>query len=581
MTAWPRALARWQQELRIFPPELCTLLGEMVVRLAPALASAARSAHEPTGEPDGYDGLSRKGPFERLLGSEWGLQSAAPLEFLRRATQGELSFLQPSQRTPAARRSTLVLLDGGPEQLGGCRIVQLAVLLTLSERARQSGSAFGWQALLQVGEPPVASIDEHSVQSFLAGRTAIEVGQNAVEHWLDRHAGAEIWIVGAPRLRQWVDGRGYSVELSDVMDPDRELVHVRVCGRQPSQRELTLQLPEPELAKRVLRNPFELPARLALAPNARPESNLLLTSDGNHAMFVNTQGEACSVNLGRLQQGRPALRSFKCEMRVVAMSHRGRRTCWLGASSGLAVLHATEPLRRDQPDTLTSPAPSVAPSQELWPLITFTSPLAALLVAGDRSLWRLNFETQRPQLLAEGVSALVPAGSNRAVATVARYLGQPAVIEVNSMGVKKLPFQYQGGAAFLRAQGNAHLVVASERPDGGYQIESKGLTNEQSAHFALSPPADHRVVGVDASGHAWLDCALYILSPNSRTLEVVGRNRSRVVLSAATPLLSVAVAASAGRFGYTTAAGILGVASREGRGSIVQPLDALPLETAT
>jgi hypothetical protein len=154
------------------------------------------------------------------------------------------------------------------------------------------------------------------------------------------------------------------------------------------------------------------------------------------------------------------------------------------------------------------------------------------------------------------------------------------VIEVNSMGIKKLPFQYQGGAAFLRAQGNAHIVVASERPVGGYQIESKQLANEQTALYALSPPADHRVLGVDAGGQAWLDCALYILSPNGRTLEVIGRNRSRVVLSAATPLLSVAVAASAGRVAYMTAAGIFGVASREGRGNFVQQLDALPLESA-
>lgn len=579
MRAWPRALRRWQKELQIFPPEQSTLLGEMIVRLEPALASAARLEHEPTGEPDGYDGLSRSGPFERLLGSEWALQAAAPLEFLRRATQGELSFLNPIQRTPAARRSTLVLVDSGPRQLGGCRIVQLAILLALSERARRSGSAFTWQALVRTGEPPLCTLDEQSVYAFLAARTATQIGQSAIEDWLGRYPDAETWIVGDPGLRAFVPPRVCWVGVAELMDPEREAVQVLIEGSQQRRRQLTLELPEPALAKRLIRNPFELPARLALTPSARPESNLLLTPDGNHAMFVNTQGQACSVNLGRLQQGRPALRSFECEMRVVAMSHRGRRTCWLGASSGMAVLHATETLRRDQADTLTCPAPSVEPSQELWPLITFTSPLAALLVAGDRSLWRLNFETQKPQLLAEGVSALVPAGNNHAVATVARYLGKPAVIEVNSMGIKKLPFQYQGGAAFLRAQGNAHIVVASERPVGGYQIESKQLANEQTALYALSPPADHRVLGVDAGGRAWLDCALYILSPNGRTLEVIGRNRSRVVLSAATPLLSVAVAASAGRFAYMTAAGVFGVASREGRGNFVQQLDALPLES--
>jgi hypothetical protein len=109
-------------------------------------------------------------------------------------------------------------------------------------------------------------------------------------------------------------------------------------------------------------------------------------------------------------------------------------------------------------------------------------------------------------------------------------------------------------------------VVGSELPEGGFQIDSKGAATEPSFRKTLFPRAGHRVVGVDAVGQDWLSCGLYILSPDSKTLEVVGRGgRNRVLVKSAAAITSVAIAANASRIAYVTAAGVLGVVGRDGR----------------
>ncbi|MEZ4307557.1 MAG: hypothetical protein R3F14_05855 [Polyangiaceae bacterium] len=142
----PRALGPWEKELGLFPEELAVALAPVVERLSLLLGPQGQRAGE-SGEPDGYDGVSRRGPYERLLGSEWLLLSEIPEEFLRRAVSGEHSFLRTAHRPAVGGKSLVVLLDAGPDQLGAPRLAHLAALVVLGARAARTGATLLFAAI--------------------------------------------------------------------------------------------------------------------------------------------------------------------------------------------------------------------------------------------------------------------------------------------------------------------------------------------------------------------------------------------------------------------------------------------------
>ncbi len=144
MIALPGDLAPWRGMLGLFPAELAGDLGGMLPRLALAIGPMRAASPTRGGEPDGFAGIARRGSYERLLHTEWLLADEAPDEFARRASAGEHAFFQIARRSPARAASSVALFDAGPEQLGAPRIVQLAALIVLAERARRAGARFAW-----------------------------------------------------------------------------------------------------------------------------------------------------------------------------------------------------------------------------------------------------------------------------------------------------------------------------------------------------------------------------------------------------------------------------------------------------
>ena len=122
MSALPPALRPWASQLSLFPLDLALHLGPYVARLSAALGSLRPRGETDGGEPQGYDGITRRGTFDRLLVSEWLWALEAPDELVRRAAFGELSFLKPAFHQPRGARRTVALLDAGPDQLGAPRI---------------------------------------------------------------------------------------------------------------------------------------------------------------------------------------------------------------------------------------------------------------------------------------------------------------------------------------------------------------------------------------------------------------------------------------------------------------------------
>jgi hypothetical protein len=66
----PPSLARWSKYLNIFPEEISLALGPIIQRISMAVGSPRSQFKEKEGEPDGFDGLNRRGGYERLLLSE-------------------------------------------------------------------------------------------------------------------------------------------------------------------------------------------------------------------------------------------------------------------------------------------------------------------------------------------------------------------------------------------------------------------------------------------------------------------------------------------------------------------------------
>src|ERR1041385_9065367 len=163
----PPSLAPWAGYLQIFPGEVSLALGPIIQRVSMLIGSPQPLLNEKEGEPDGFDGLNRRGTYERLLLSEWMLADELEDEFMRRAVMGEHLFLNRARSSPVGTRASLALFDAGPSQLGSPCIAHIAALIVLANRADTARSTFSWGVLqLQIGR---ASCREREYISGVAG----------------------------------------------------------------------------------------------------------------------------------------------------------------------------------------------------------------------------------------------------------------------------------------------------------------------------------------------------------------------------------------------------------------------------
>ena len=122
----PRPLQPWQAWLGWFDARLAQQLGDMVRRLSDLVGEAPTTARGGAPQPDGLGDLRSRGPYERLLASEWLLAEELPDEFLRRAVSSEHLFLTPRMRARRVERSLVAVFDCGPRALGAARLAHIA-----------------------------------------------------------------------------------------------------------------------------------------------------------------------------------------------------------------------------------------------------------------------------------------------------------------------------------------------------------------------------------------------------------------------------------------------------------------------
>ena len=196
----PEALQPWRHWLEWFAPEHLPLFADLLGRLNPLLGPLRGLQQGGVPEPDGLGDLQRRGPYDRLLSSEWLLAEEVPDEFLRRAVGGEHMFLAPQYRAREANRLIVVLFDAGPLQLGAARLVHVALLVLLARRAEEAGAELRW-GILQ-GAPVLHALDGATqLKRLLNARTYEGVGDSHWRAWSDWLATqdtpvGECWRVG-------------------------------------------------------------------------------------------------------------------------------------------------------------------------------------------------------------------------------------------------------------------------------------------------------------------------------------------------------------------------------------------------
>ena len=326
MIELPRALQPWAQELELFPHEVATALAPLLPRLDRLVGPLRASPKSGSGEPDGFDGLSRRGIYDRLLVSEWLLAEEAPLEFARRAATGEHAFLKIAQREPQGAPLSVALFDAGPNQLGAPRLAHLAALVVLFRRARKSGAHFRWGVLQQPEIAPHETLTESNIRLLLMARSSREA---TLEDWQTWHHFAtqmsrmpqiradapDCWIVGGERLQralrvldsQEITSSLLCVRESFEIGTDTQIEAVQVGAAQvetrqtettqsaarqvlvsvvtrenwqSKPREITLDLPDEKTGARLLRDPFSVVAAETrrTSPKFASSSNLLWAS---------------------------------------------------------------------------------------------------------------------------------------------------------------------------------------------------------------------------------------------------------------------------------------------------------------
>ncbi len=295
MSELPPALSAWAPELEGFVPSLALSLGEPIRRLAAAMGPLGRKAVAGDAEPDGFDGLTRRGPYDRLLLAEWALAEEVPDEFLRRAAEHEHAFLRLARIDPARSRRCVVLLDQGCEQIGAPRLGHLAALIVFARRAREAHAELRFGCL--AGGDLHAEVSPGSLQSLRDRRSHALPEQAMLDAWQERLAPVsaedDLWLVGGPGVRR-LEGGLSTLVIEEAVALDGAALDATLRGR-------TVRLPLPDSATCVslLRRPLGAPRQRAF--KARPTSPsvgaMWFSPDGNRLMVVGVDGDPRAIHV--------------------------------------------------------------------------------------------------------------------------------------------------------------------------------------------------------------------------------------------------------------------------------------------
>jgi hypothetical protein len=329
----PADLHAWQQSLDLFAPEFRTVLADLALQLSGLLFPVETEAEE--GEPDGWSEVHTRGSLDRLLLSEWALLEKFPLEFSRRLTQNESLYWKVAYTAPNARKNCLVLLDAGPEQLGACRLVQLALLILFQQKTTETQADLRWEVaqrlsertLLTGGDPPQERLTEAGVRVFLDSRSVTAARTDHISQFFEHFGSSGAYMIGgAPFLQKAPRG----VKRVFVHQPDQFTVSV---GMGPDQ--VSLRLPRSNFAVKLLRDPFPT-KRLTTEGSIVNAQEMAFSACGRRLVFPlsNPLQTLPIPNSPRDQQAPSRKHTVGLNRRLVAWGSTGRTVFLLTCAPG-------------------------------------------------------------------------------------------------------------------------------------------------------------------------------------------------------------------------------------------------------
>lgn len=269
----PQEVQHWWESLDFLAPDVREDMGRLISQLERRLnLTAPASTNE---QPAGWSGVARRGPWSRLLPSEWALAETSPDEFARRADEGELSFWELAQEESESHHAIWVWLDVGPDQLGACRLVQIAILLWLQKVAMRGGGQFYWSCI-QSSEKAYESLGASELKSFLDSRSLDPPSRSPLTF-----PGLSVWCVGSPEWTRQVPRNFRRLALSQEDES-------RVTLTEGTTR-LSLSLPAGQRAVRLLREPLAWGLRRKVATSPGGEGRMAFSECGRKLLFVTNE----------------------------------------------------------------------------------------------------------------------------------------------------------------------------------------------------------------------------------------------------------------------------------------------------
>ncbi len=274
----PASLTPWATHLQIFPEEISLALGSYVQKISPFIAPINSNNEEADGEPNGYDGVNRRGIYERLLLSELALADDFSDEFIRRAVMGEHLFLNLAKISPSAKQVSIALFDAGAMQIGTPRIAHLAALIILARRAEAANAMFLWGVLQNEKQLIISDDTESSVKILLESRTPHDVCEEDILAWQEKlkevDKFADVWLIGSQNLSQFAETKGFShLYVDEVSGLEKDELELKIRSASGIEKQILLELPPPNICTRLLRNPFEIPQPITTV-NAKLDGNV-------------------------------------------------------------------------------------------------------------------------------------------------------------------------------------------------------------------------------------------------------------------------------------------------------------------
>jgi len=592
-TKLPPALQAWHAWLEWFDPDIAAMLGDLLLRLDPLLGRSGARAQQGMVEPDGIDDLRQRGPYERLLLSEWALADAVPDEFLRRAANNEHLFLAPRLVTRQADALITAVFDAGPAQWGAARLVHAAMWILLARRAQVARARFAWGLAHEPGV--LHDADSPAMLKRLLQARTHEIAEPARwRAWQDFFAASgsradERWQLAAGPTA--ADGFSHAAWVRRGFD-DR--LHVSV-GTKQARRRAALELPSARQAGWLLRGDFLTTADEAAHRKAKGKLSL------RQPPLISVSGQYVALPL--LGESRAAV--FKIQPAGQRKQAAPRYSSW---SSGSELLGAALSEKNfggmmadahylyfwKMPGFHTVPRPqsgefAITPGLARWPPCVWlnnggrTHRLIMLDNAGHLVSWTNASTTPGRQaptyaVVGEDVIALAQADSQRAIyaqhdsgyVLVKLMHREGQITLVTQLPASSRPASVLFGGRFSRGEWTGAVCIEQRTGARGGKHCSvcrlyEGRPQDGFKEHELVVAADWKLLGLvvdmqSPSGHL-----LLALRADRRTLVGIGQNGTETVYQSASDIMSAAVSMDGERVALVNLDGQLVVLGEGGR----------------